>query len=96
MKTHAKKHPDKFVKCSQPKIPHMTRDCTQNWVDEALAGDFRRGSAVRLRRVAAKARAVQQQLAEESIRRRNEIRAGKIKPISANEVYRQIKRWFAK
>jgi putative addiction module component (TIGR02574 family) len=34
--------------------------------------------------------------AEESIRRRNEVRSGKVKPIPASEVYRQIERLLAK
>lgn len=40
------------------KIPQTARTkMHQAWVDEALAGDFRPGSAARLRKIAAKARA---------------------------------------
>ena len=41
------------------KIPHSSQTKThQAWVDEAMAGSFRPGSAARLRTIAAKARAV--------------------------------------
>ena len=33
---------------------------------------------------------------KESVRRRDEVRTGKVKPIPANEVYRQIERLLAK
>jgi len=41
------------------KIPRSSKSKThQAWVDEAMAGSFRPGSAARLRRIAAKTRAV--------------------------------------
>ena len=41
------------------KIPRSSQTKThQAWVDEAMAGNFRPGSAARLRQIAAKARAV--------------------------------------
>jgi PHD/YefM family antitoxin component YafN of YafNO toxin-antitoxin module len=43
---------------SRHKIPRPSRTKThQAWVDEAMAGEFRPGSAARLRKIAAKARA---------------------------------------
>lgn len=39
------------------KIPRSQTKKHQAWVDEAMAGDFRPGSAARLRQIAAKARA---------------------------------------
>lgn len=40
------------------KISRSQTKTHQTWVDEAMAGDFRPGSAARLRQIAAKARAV--------------------------------------
>jgi hypothetical protein len=54
-------------------------------IDEALAGEFRPGSAARLKEIASGIR-----------RRRDEVRSGKIKPIPAREVYRRIARLLAK
>jgi putative addiction module component (TIGR02574 family) len=39
---------------------------------------------------------LEQQWASEAIRRRNEVRSGKVKPIPAAEVYRRIERLLAK
>lgn len=39
---------------------------------------------------------IDRQWAEESIRRRDEVRSGKVKPVPAAEVYRRIERLLAK
>jgi putative addiction module component (TIGR02574 family) len=38
----------------------------------------------------------EQAWAEEAIRRRDEVRTGKVKPVAASEVYRRIERLLAK
>ena len=39
---------------------------------------------------------LEQQWAEEAIRRRDEVRSGKVKPVPAAEVYRRIERLLAR
>jgi hypothetical protein len=81
------------------KIPRASQTkMHQAWMDEAMAGDFRPGSAVRLRQIAAKARSshAQQQWADKSIQRRDEVRTGKVKPLPAAKVYHRIERSLGK
>lgn len=60
----------------------------QVWINEALNSELKHGSIKRLRQIAAIARSAQ--MTDEVVRRRNEVRSGQVKPVSADEVYRRI------